>query len=269
MEMQADIKGLLKVEWYKLRHSKPFFITLIIVAIQTIIQIGLVHFINSSPIAIQQNVQLTDMYSFAPVGQNGVLMIGSASLVISICLAAFTGLFVASEFQNNTIRASLALGKNRIMVYVAKLLSVCIAVMLFILLVTVLSTVGLSLLYGFGEMPLLEYGKQLLTMIATQMKLFFTFASVFCMIAFLCRNSGITIVLSAAYVLATSILMSFLATFDALAFLVKGLPQYYIMLLSASAGNWEFIVGANVVSLFYILIPCIIGFFVFKRVDVK
>jgi ABC-type transport system involved in multi-copper enzyme maturation permease subunit len=191
-----------------------------------VIQVGLVYFVQLSDIAAQQDAHLSDMLSFEPLGQNGILMIGNASLILSICIAAFSGLFVASEFQQNTVRAALALGRKRVYVYLSKLIALCIAVALFIIASATVSTAGLTLLYGFGEIPVLEYARQVLGVFSMQLRLFCTFASVFCMIAFLCRNVGVTVVLCAAYALLTSILMSFLASFDTLAFIVKGIPQY-------------------------------------------
>ncbi|MDR3129399.1 MAG: ABC transporter permease [Tannerellaceae bacterium] len=264
----AGIKELIKAEWYKLYCSKLFLIILTSVAIYSAIQVGLVYFVHSSDMTAQQDAHLSDMFNFEPLGQNGILMIGNASLILSICIAAFSSLFVASEFQQNTIRAALALGKKRIYVYLSKLIVLCIAVVLFVIASAAVSTAGLTLLYGFGEVPILEYVRQVLSVFSTQMKLYCTFASVFCMIAFLCRNVGVTVVLNVAYALLTSILMSFLASFDALAFIVKGFPQYYIMVLNQS-NDLSFYVTATVVSLFYIIVPCIIGLYVFQRTDIK
>jgi ABC-2 type transport system permease protein len=264
----AGIKELIKAEWYKLCHSKLFLIIITIVAIYSAIQVGLVYFVHSSDMAAQQDAHLSDMFGFEPLGQNGILMIGNASLILSICIAAFAGLFVASEFQQNTIRVALALGKKRIYVYLSKLIALCIAIALFIIVSASVSTAGLTLLYGFGEVPVWEYARQALSVFSMQLRLYCTFASVFCMVAFLCRNMGVTIVLCAAYALLTSILMSFLASFDTRVFIVKGIPQYYIMALNPSNGL-SFYVAATAVSLFYIIVPCIIGLYVFRRTDVK
>jgi ABC-2 type transport system permease protein len=70
---------------------------------------------------------------------------------------------VASEFQQNTIRAALALGKKRIYVYLSKLIALCIAVALFIIASVIVATVGLTLLYGFGEISVIEYARLVLT----------------------------------------------------------------------------------------------------------
>jgi ABC-type transport system involved in multi-copper enzyme maturation permease subunit len=153
-------------------------------------------------------------------------------------------------------------------VYLSKLLAFCIAVALFIIASAAVGTAGLTLLYGFGEAPVWEYVRQVLGVLLMQMQLYCTFASVFCMVAFLCRNVGVTAVLSAAYALPTSILTSFLASFDTLAFIVKSIPQYYIMSLSQPNGL-SFYAAATAVSLIYITVPCIIGIFVFCKTDVK
>jgi ABC-2 type transport system permease protein len=165
----AGIKELIKAEWYKLCRSKVFLIILAVVAIYSAIQVGLVYFVRSSDIAAQQDAHLSDMFAFEPLGQNGILMIGNASLILSICIAAFAGLFVASEFQQNTIRAALALGKKRVYAYLSKLIALCIAVALFIIASAAVSTAGLTLLYGFGEVPVLEYARQVLSVFSVQL----------------------------------------------------------------------------------------------------
>jgi ABC-2 type transport system permease protein len=263
------MRELIHAEWYKLWHNRLFLIILVIIAAQGIMQVGLINFINSKPIAAQQEVSLNEMYNFPPLGQNGVRTVGGTSLVLSICLAAFAGLFIASEFQNNTIRAVVALGKKRLSIYFSKFFSIGAAIAFFILMVSIVTTLGLTLFYGFGSISIAYFGAQTIKVLLMQFLLHFTYASIFCMIAFLCRNMGITIVLSAAWVLAIAILMSFLATFDDLAFIVKGLPVYYISSFNIHSDDPLFILDGVLVSVIYISVPFLIGYRFFKKVDIK
>jgi ABC-2 type transport system permease protein len=267
-ETMTGFKGLLQAEIYKLWRSKPFWVILTVIAVYSVIQVGLVYFVQSSKIAAQQGAELSKMMNFESLGQNGVLMAGSASLILSICIAAFSGLFVASEFQQHTVCDALALGKNRTYVYLSKLVALAVAAALFLAVSMLVCTVGLTLLNGFGEIPLMTYIRQALTCFSMYFRLFCTFAAVACMIAFLCRSAGVSTVLGAAYALVTAILMSFLASFDALSFMIKGLPQYYIMALGQS-DDMSFYAAASAVSAIYIIVPCLIGIAFFCKTDVK
>jgi hypothetical protein len=178
-------------------------------------------------------------------------------------------MFVAAEFQNNTIRAALALGKKSEIVYLSKLFSSCAALAIFLIVSAAVTTLCMTFLFGFGNMPFTQYFIQLFTTLRFHFSLFSTFASVFCMIAFLCKNSGLSIILGVAYFLIMMSFSSLLNTFDVFAFLAKGLPSYYISSSNEAIGENEFIAGAVIVSLSYITVSSIIGLSVFRKADVK
>jgi ABC-2 type transport system permease protein len=263
------IKELIAVEWYKLRHSRLFLLVLFFMSGQAIIQIGLVSFINTSPIASQQENSFLEIFNFPPLGENGILLIGGTSLTLSLCLAAFAGLFVAAEFQNNTIRAPISLGKNRVYVFIAKLISLAIVVLAEIMVVWLIATIGLTILFGFGDSSILEYGKRLVIILGTQFRLHGTFAAVFCMIAFMSKSIGVTIIGSVVYVLAFSIFMSFAGSFEAISFLTKIIPQYYIAAFNELYHDTGFMAGSVAVSVFYLAIPSVIGILGFNKSDIK
>jgi ABC-type transport system involved in multi-copper enzyme maturation permease subunit len=178
-------------------------------------------------------------------------------------------MFVAAEFQNNTIRAALALGKKREIVYLSKLFSSCAALAIFLIVSAAVTTLCMTILFGFGNMPFTQYFIQLFTTLRFHFFLFSTFASVFCMIAFLCKNSGITIILGVAYFLIMMSFSSLLNTFDVFAFLAKGLPSYYISSVNELIGENGFLIGAAAVALSYIAVSTAIGLFAFRKADIK
>jgi ABC-2 type transport system permease protein len=262
------MRELIKAEWYKMRRSRLFVVLLIIIAVQAVMQTALVYIVHNDLFAVGRNAEVLAI-NFSLTGQNGVLMLSFALMILPVCLAAFSGMFTAAEFQNNTIRAVLSLGKKRETVYLSRLFALCVAIGIFIIVSTVVTTLCMTLLFGFGNMPFAQFFTQLFMTLRFQFFLFSTFASVFCMIAFLCRNTGAVIILGVSYFLIMMSLSSFFNSFDTLAFLAKGLPSYYISSANELSGDFGFIAGALVVSLSYIAVSTAVGIFAFRKADVR
>jgi hypothetical protein len=155
-------------------------------------------------------------------------------------------------------------------VFFSKLFSAGVVTLVFLLTACIVPTVGLTLLFDFGALPFPEYLIQLFSILSLQLLLHFTYAVLFCLIAFLSRSTGQTILIGTGYVLASSVLLSILGSFDAFGSVAKILPQYY----AAALGNFSdemipLAVGAITVSVGYSVVAVWIGSSVFKKVDVK
>jgi ABC-type transport system involved in multi-copper enzyme maturation permease subunit len=177
---------------------------------------------------------------------------------------------VAAEFKSGTIHHVLALGRKRTEVFFSKLFSAGIVTFAFLLTACIVSTAGLTLLFDFGTLPFGEYLKQMFAVLSLQLLLHFTYATLFCLIAFLSRSTGQTILIGTGYVLASSVLLSILGSFDTFGSIAKILPQYY----AAALGNFSdemipLAIGAIVVSIVYSIAAIWVGSSVFRRVDVK
>ena len=262
------MRELIKAELYKMRQSKLFVILLIIIAAQAVMQTALVYIVQNDLFTVGRDAEVLAI-NFALTGQNGVLMLNNALLILPVCLAAFVGMFVAAEFQNNTVRAALALGKKRETIYFSKLFSSCTAIAIFLIVSVAATTLCMTLFFGFGNMPFTQYLIQLFTTLRFHFFLFSTFASVFCMIAFLCRNTGAAIIIGVVYFLVMMSLSSLFGTFDTFAFLAKGLPSYYISSANDLISKSGFLAGAVTVTLSYIAVSTATGLFVFRKADIK
>jgi uncharacterized BrkB/YihY/UPF0761 family membrane protein len=86
-------------------------------------------------------------------------------------------------------------------VFFSKLFSAGMATLAFLLTATIVSTAGLTLLFDFGALPFSEYLKQLFSTLSLQLLLHFTYAVLFCLIAFLSRSTEQTILIGTGYVL--------------------------------------------------------------------
>ena len=261
--------GLIKAEWYKLWRNRLFYVLLIVIACVAAFYTGVVKFLDTNPLAQGEAVAVGDVFAFPATGQSGVFLLGELSVMISICLAAFIGLFVADEFKTGTIHHALALGKKRTTIFLSKLFSAGVVTAAFLLTASLVSTVGLTLLFDFGTLPFPEYLRQLFSVLSLQLLLHLTYAILFCLIAFLCRSTGQTILISIGYVLASSILLSILGSFDTFGPIAKILPQYYAAALGGSPDSVMPAVGAIAVSIGYSVAAIWVGNSVFRKVDVK
>ncbi|MDR2418445.1 MAG: ABC transporter permease [Treponema sp.] len=98
-------------EMYKIRHTKLPWVIFGLLVLQTYIQMDGLRSLEEEPV----------------LGQIAISKICDASPFLCIWLSSFTGFFIATEFQNGTIRNTLALGKKRSSVYLAKLAAVFLA----------------------------------------------------------------------------------------------------------------------------------------------
>jgi len=259
------MKGLISAEWYKLRHSRVFYILLLIT---TLFSIGRVEEIrqNAAPIA-EGYLIMNNIYSYPACGQSGVLDISSLTFPITVCIAAFVGLFIAPEFQNSTIRNAIALGKRKSLFVLSKMLISLIAVAIIILNITIILTIGFSIIYGSGSLANFEYLKQILMILPLQILLHYVFAALFCMFAFLSRNSGITSIISAAYVIFSILLAGTPIDYNGELIIIKPAPIIYILRHNGFSDNLAFMLGAFIVSILHIVISYLIACAVFRKMD--
>ena len=245
---------LIRAEWYKLRRSKLLGMILAGVAVQTVIQIV------SSYVLREPSL-----------GQNGVLMLADNSSLLCVWIAAFVGLFIASEFQNGTIRHSIALGRDRTHVFLSKVFSAAIGVTAIFAVVSGVATLGFGAAFSFGELAVGEFLRFLTWNFVMQLLYHFTFAAVFTMLAFLGKNPGMTVLLSIGYVIAILAIGAFLNNYPdgGLKYALEVFPQYYISEFGTISGDPVGITNGVIVSAAYIALALIIGCTVFNKSDIQ
>lgn len=242
---------LISAEWYKLLRSKVLAVILAGITAETLLQV------------------LLKTYDKEPIpGQFGVTVATDASVILQVWLIAFVGYFVASEFQNGTMRNILALGKNRTRVYLSKLFSASIAIAAIYATVSIVATAGFSVAFGFGDMTFNEFWRFFTWNFSMEILYHLTFAAIFTMFAFLSRSLGMTILLGIGYWIVMLFLPGLLSTMG-LDFAVKYLPQYYIGAFKGLSGDPAFITKGLIASAAYFVLTSIIGCIVFKKSDIK
>lgn len=254
------MNALVRAEWYKLRRSKALGLILVGVAVLAVTDAVSAYLLQDTPVR----------------GHNAVSALSDQSSMLSLLIAAFVGFFVASEFQNGSIRNVLALGKGRVAVAIAKLLAVCIAIAAMFAVLSVVATVAFTVARGFGDQTAPEFLWFFAAMLLLQLAYQLPQAAVFTMFALLSRNTGITILCSIGYVIAVLALGGFLNAYPGGA-LKPGLrlfPQYYVSelyLTELDTLNLDpsFLLSGFLVSALYFAVACLIAFAVFRRSDVK
>ena len=246
---------LILAEWYKILHSKTLGLILIGVAALTSLEI------LSSYLMQETHV----------LGQNSIIKLGEGMSMHALWIAAFAGFFIASEFQNGTIRNVIALGKDRTHILLSKIFSACIAVVAILAINGIVAIIGLTAAFGFGDMTIGEFSRLSVWSFFMQVIYHSTYAAVFTMLAFLSKNSGMTILLCVVYEIATLAIGGFLNNFpgDSLSFALQFFPQYYASEIDDFGFNLTFIVNGIIISVVYLVASSMIGSVAFKKSDIK
>lgn len=254
------MRSLIAAESYKLLRSEALGFVLAGVALLALIDAVSAYFLQDSPVR----------------GHNAIALLADQSSMLSIWIAAFVGFFVASEFQNGAIRNTLALGKGRVAVVLAKLFASCLGVAAIFAVVAVVATAAYSAALGFGDRTagqfLAFFAWNYVLQLAYQLPL----AAVFTMVALLSRNAGLTVLFSMGYVIAILALGAFLNAYPG-GVLKPGLklfPQYYVSELYLTETDTlnldaSFVLTGLLVSATYFVVACIIAALVFRGSDVR
>ena len=247
------MKQLVQAEWYKIQRSK------------TLRYLCIAIFVGNS-ISVISSVIVKETFSW---GQSGVLQIGSS--MNAIWFGAFAGFFIASEFQNGSIRNVLSLGKNRVCVFIAKVISMLIAITIMLFVLAVSLTICFTITSEFGTMAVGAFIPYFILNFFNELIFHLPYAGFFTMFAFLTKKPGLTILLSFGYeflVLATGAILQNYPGKN-LKFLLQYFPQYYYTKIEEFLGNWQFITNGYWVCLGFTLIPILIGIYNFKNSDIK
>lgn len=247
------MKQLIQAEWYKIQRNK----TLVYLCLAII---GIKIFSLISAYALKKNIG---------TGQEGVLQIGDA--FNAIWIGAFSAFFIASEFQNGSIRNVLSLGKNRMHVFGAKVIAVIIAIMIMLFVMAVTQTIGQTLVNEYGSMTIGAFIPFFFFNFFNMVIYHLPYAGFFTLFAFLTKKPGLTILLAFGYEFIILALGAILENYPDknLKPYLRWFPQYYYTKIEDFLGNWEFMLNGYVVSLVFTLVPILIGIYKFKKTDIK
>ena len=190
--------------------------------------------------------------------------------VIEIIIGILVGALIAKEYSQGTIKNFLAYGKRREEFYLAKFVSMVIAVTIILAVMTILPTIVLTLMNGWGQAFEIS---QLLGMIKTFVASVIASSAVAALamiIATLAKSNGATIGITVAIFIGIPTLAGFLygiyPWFDRV---YEILPFYNSALAtSIKAGNGD-LLRSVIISLVTIAISLFVGIKIFKSQDIK
>lgn len=190
--------------------------------------------------------------------------------VIEIIIGILVGALIAKEYSQGTIKNFLAYGKRREEFYLAKFVSMVIAVTIILAVMTILPTIVVTLMNGWGQAFEIS---QLLGMIKTFVASVIAGSAVAALamiIATLVKGNGATIGITVAIFIGITTLAGFLygiySWFDRV---YEVLPFYNSALAtSIKAGNGD-LLRSVIISLVTIAISLFVGIKIFKSQDIK
>ena len=190
--------------------------------------------------------------------------------VIEIIIGILVGALIAKEYSQGTIKNFLAYGKRREEFYLAKFVSMVIAVTIILAVMTILPTIVVKLMNGWGQAFKIS---QLLGMIKTFVASVIAgsaLAALAMIIATLVKSNGATIGITVAIFIGIPTLAGFLygiyPWFDRV---YEVLPFYNSALAtSIKAGNGD-LLRSVIISLVTIAISLFVGIKIFKSQDIK
>lgn len=190
--------------------------------------------------------------------------------VIEIIIGILVGALIAKEYSQGTIKNFLAYGKRREEFYIAKFVSMVIAVTIILAVMTILPTIVVTLMNGWGKAFEIS---QLLGMIKTFVASVIAGSAVAALamiIATLVKSNGATIGITVAIFIGIPTLAGFLygiyPWFDRV---YEVLPFYNSALAtSIKAGNGD-LLRSVIISLVTIAISLFVGIKIFKSQDIK
>lgn len=190
--------------------------------------------------------------------------------VIEIIIGILVGALIAKEYSQGTIKNFLAYGKRREEFYLAKFVSMVIAVTIILAVMTILPTIVVTLMNGWGQAFEIS---QLLGMIKTFVASVIASSAVAALamiIATLVKSNGATIGITVAIFIGIPTLAGFLygiyPWFDRV---YEILPFYNSALAtSIKAGNGD-LLRSVIISLVTIAISLFVGIKIFKSQDIK
>lgn len=257
--------NLLTAEKIKLRRSKKLWIVLGILSLLPIFQVA------NSLMAVHYGNELVQPVDTVINGATGVLMMEKNGLTILLVIGAFISFLIGEEFQNGTIRNALSLGRSRTHYYLSKFVVAAFLSLLGVIVLTALGMISFSIAFGFGEVAgINDYFSYAIQAFLTLYVLILSNVSIFMMISFITKNSGISLIWTFIYTIATGFGASiFLQTehFKQLTYWFSLSFLFYSDFAKpADIGKFPEMI---LVSLITIVLSSAIGILRFTRTDIK
>ncbi|AWI05377.1 ABC transporter permease [Clostridium drakei] len=247
------MSNLLKVEFYKLKTSKIFYLTMFLNLLQGI-----------AVYAFSENFKLMS-------GKQAFTFILSiqSSLALDILIGIFASDYIVTEFSSGYIKNLISYGHKRIDIFVSKSIVYYIGIIVITFIpALVLSSINTKV-NGYGEIFNLYSIIFLIKLFLIIMIIYIAIGSIFVLTAFISRNANITIIVIVFLDFANRIL-------DIIAVQKKSLEWIFYKSIFAQPGivlsdkaTTSEILQAVLISVVIIVVTTVVGIYVFNKSDIK
>jgi ABC-2 type transport system permease protein len=257
--------NLLTAERIKLFRSKKLWIVLGILSLFPIYEVA------SSKMAVHYGNKLDQAIDTVINGATGILMMEKNGLTILLVISAFISFFIGEEFQNGTIRNTLSLGRSRTHYYLSKLTIAALLSLFGVILMTLLGMISFSVVFGFGEVSgISHYVSFAFKSFSTLYLLILANVSIYVMISFLARNSGISLIWSFIYTIGTGFGAGIFQQTQHFKQVTYWFTESYLFYSDFSnPADIEKYPEMILAGLITIVLTSTLGIFLFKRTDIK
>ncbi|SET60636.1 ABC-2 type transport system permease protein [Salinibacillus kushneri] len=257
--------NLLTAERIKIIRSKKFWIVLGILTILPIMQA-----VNSQ-ITVNHGKELVQVIDTVINGATGILMIEKNGLTVLLIISAFICFFIGEEFQNGTIRNVLSLGRSRIHYYLSKFLMAALVSLFGVIVLTALGMISFTVVFGFGEVAEINhYFVFAIKSFITLYILILANVSVYVMIGFLTKNSGISLIWCFLYTIATGFLPDIFQQTSHFKQVTEWFTETFLFYSDfANPSHIAKYPEMVLVSLLTIVVSSTLGILCFNRTDIK
>lgn len=257
--------NLLTAENIKLRRSKKLWIVLAILFLLPILQV-----VNSMMTVYYGN-ELVQPVDTVINGATSILMIEKNGLTVLLVIGAFIAFFIGEEFQNGTIRNALSLGRSRTQYYLSKFTVAALLTLIGVILLTAIGMLSFSITFGFGEVAEINhYFGYAIKAFFTLYMLILSNVSIYMMISFLTKNSGISLIWISLYTVGVGFGAPFFEQFEHFKKVTYWFSESFLFYSDfAKPADISKFPEMILVSLITIMLSSVIGILRFTRTDIK
>ncbi|MCC3357705.1 ABC transporter permease [Bacillus sp. REN16] len=257
--------NLLTAERIKLFRSKKLWIVLSILSLLPIFQAA------NSKLTVHYGTKLVQAIDTVINGSTGILMIDKNGLTVLLVMSAFISFFIGEEFQNGTIRNALSLGRSRTHYYLSKLVIAALLSLVGVIVLTILGMISYSVVFGFGEVAgISDYFSYALKSFTTLYLLILANVSIYIMISFLTKSSGISLVWSFIYTIATGFVPGIFQQTEHFKQVTYWFTESFLFYSNfAAPADITKYPEMILVSIITIMVSSVLGIQFFKRTDIK
>lgn len=257
--------NLLTAERIKLVRSKKLWIVLSVLSLLPIYQV------MNSKMTVNYGTELIQAIDTVINGASGVLMMEKNGLTILLVISAFISFFIGEEFQNGTIRNALSLGRSRTHYYLSKFVVAALLSLVGVFVMTALGIISFSVVFGFGEVAeISNYFSFAIKSFGTLYLLILANVSIYVMISFLTKTTGISLIWSFLYTMATGFGPGIFQQTQHFKQVTYWFTESFLFYSDfAKPADIAKFPEMILVSLITIVISSTLGILLFKRTDIK